>query len=157
MFVCHHCDNPSCVNPNHLFLGTPQDNMDDKMKKGRHRWNPPILHGEDNPHSQLTWDDVNQIRLLYATEKHTLQELGDRFGVSKTNIGYIVKWQRWRTKDSPDPIYPKKSKLTEDDVRSIRQRYASSNVRQCDLAKEYGVSPTCICDIIHRRKWNHVT
>jgi hypothetical protein len=59
LFVCHHCDNPGCVNPNHLFLGTHTDNMQDMLRKGRHRFTPsPKKH---------TDDETIKIRLDYAS------------------------------------------------------------------------------------------
>lgn len=56
--VLHHCDNPPCVNPAHLFLGTQQDNSDDMGSKGRRR----ALRGEDRPQCKLTKEDVMKIR-----------------------------------------------------------------------------------------------
>ena len=49
MFVCHTCDVRRCFNPNHLFLGTPKDNTDDMMKKGRYNHNRKHLSGDDHP------------------------------------------------------------------------------------------------------------
>lgn len=93
MFVCHHCDNPSCVNPNHLFLGTHQDNMDDMAKKGRR----VSLTGEDCPSSKLSYNDVRKIRALYDSgEIRNMSKLSRMFGVTIGSIRPIVKRLGWK-------------------------------------------------------------
>jgi len=91
--VCHHCDNPSCVNPNHLFLGTHRDNINDREKKGRNKL--PLCKGEDHGISKLKCDDVKKIRKLYKTGDYSQSELGKLFGVSQTNISQIVRRLIW--------------------------------------------------------------
>lgn len=61
--VLHKCDNPECVNPDHLFTGTHRENMDDMISKGRN-FIPTQPHGEDHPSSKLTQSQVDQIRKL---------------------------------------------------------------------------------------------
>ena len=85
MCVCHHCDNASCMNPNHLFLGTQQDNMSDKVQKGR------AATGEHNGRAKLTDYEVRQIR---ASDK-TQRVLGLDFGVDQALIGRIKRRQIW--------------------------------------------------------------
>ena len=88
ILVCHHCDNPSCVNPRHLFVGTIQGNRDDQTNKGRN------LLGEDNPASKLSAADVREIRFLAQTGK-TQTELAKKFNVSQVQIGRILNEQCW--------------------------------------------------------------
>lgn len=95
LFVCHKCDNPACVNPKHLFLGTPDDNMKDKVKKGRHKWNPPTFHGEKHPMAKLTQAQVDEIRGLFATNTYKKVELAKRFNISNTHVGYILSGKAW--------------------------------------------------------------
>lgn len=59
--VCHHCDNPRCVNPDHLFLGTKKDNADDRDRKGRNV-KGPVLRGEKGTNAKLSNAEVAQIR-----------------------------------------------------------------------------------------------
>lgn len=63
LHVCHKCDNPRCVNPDHLFLGTDADNQKDKWQKGRGS-PPPIMCGSANPYAKLTEKDVKKMREL---------------------------------------------------------------------------------------------
>lgn len=87
--VCHKCDNPCCVNPNHLFLGTHTDNMQDMVKKGRRR---PTT-GEDNPKSKLTICDVMKIR-SYRGVPHS--DIAYAFGVSRSTISSILTYRTWK-------------------------------------------------------------
>ena len=88
MFVCHKCDNPPCVNPEHLFLGTAKDNVVDMDKKGR-RAN---RKGELHPLAKLTEDQVKEIR--DSTESGAA--LARRFGVHKATIYDIRHKRKWR-------------------------------------------------------------
>jgi hypothetical protein len=92
MLVCHKCDNPLCVNPNHLFLGTSKDNMQDMSRKGRQR----DQSGEKNSMAVLTWKKVRSIRDLYATGNYLQRELAAMFGVSIMAINNIVNYKRWK-------------------------------------------------------------
>lgn len=90
LYVCHRCDNPSCVNPAHLFPGTHQDNMDDRTSNGRQP------RGEDHATSKLTEKQVREIRLLYATGTGSYRGLGRLYGIGPTGIRRVVNRVTWK-------------------------------------------------------------
>lgn len=89
MFVCHKCDNPPCCNPDHLFLGTLQDNKRDEVEKKRH------AHGVKNGNAKLTEADVLKIRELHR-EGWSLPELARKFSVRNTTIHWVVSRGTWK-------------------------------------------------------------
>lgn len=89
MLVCHHCDNPSCVRPDHLFLGTDADNMADRYAKGRY------VTGERHPNARLTDAQVRLIRERAAHGERTSVLAAD-FRMSTRQIRDITKWRAWR-------------------------------------------------------------
>lgn len=96
LHVCHRCDVRSCVNPDHLFLGTAQDNHDDASRKGRLKWKNPerpgLPRGERHPQARLTEDDVRAIRASSSTGV----SMAAQYGVSPVAIGKIRRRHIWR-------------------------------------------------------------
>ncbi len=85
--VCHRCDNPRCVNPAHLFLGTQADNLRDMRSKGR--GNPP--RGVEHPKARLTEALAQQIR----RDSRSHRQLARAFGIGKSTVGMIKAGDTW--------------------------------------------------------------
>lgn len=94
LFVCHNCDNPSCVNPKHLFLGTNSDNLKDAAKKGMFHGNDGKTKGESNWQHKLTDNEVRAIRSL--SSKHTQRELAKIYGVHQKTIFMALHNLSWK-------------------------------------------------------------
>lgn len=90
LHVCHHCDEPGCINPAHLFLGTAAENRADAARKGR------LPRGEHHYSARLTSNQVLFIREEYARGKTTHRRLGTRFNVDHATIGNIIRRETWR-------------------------------------------------------------
>lgn len=93
LLVLHSCDNPWCVNPEHLFLGTHQDNVDDMRAKGRDSFGEN--KGTNNGQAKLTEADVWDIRRLLSTGQYTQDQIGDMFGVTRGAIKGIKLGYTW--------------------------------------------------------------
>lgn len=91
-WVCHHCDNGWCINPEHSYLGTPQSNVSDRDRRGR------AVHpfGESSGSSKLTEVQVLQIRDMFKARIVTHKMLGERFGISARTARAITDFKIWK-------------------------------------------------------------
>lgn len=129
--VCHKCDNRGCVNPNHLFLGTPQENSTDASRKGRlYGWDRP--RGEASGRHKLTQDQVDHIK----SSSEPTKELAQFYGVSRSCISRVRRGAGWLNRTNRGP-------LTDEEKREIRQL----DLPILTLSLKYGVSRETIRDL----------
>lgn len=96
LFVCHRCDTPACVNPAHLFLGTPSDNAADAASKGRLHLQTAPVKGEAHWQHVLTDEIVVWIRRVARAGTMTSGQVADRLGVSRTVVQDIAIGRKWK-------------------------------------------------------------
>jgi len=82
--VRHTCDNTKCINPAHLEIGTPIDNVRDRDVRQRNGW------------AKLSHEDVKKIRRLYATKEFTQKELGMLYHVTESTVNSLIKRRHWK-------------------------------------------------------------
>jgi hypothetical protein len=136
--VLHSCDNPPCVNPAHLWLGTNADNVRDKMTKGRH------FSGDGSPSRQHP-------ERLARGECHPSKTVPD-FGLLISNG--LKKFYKENPERRLDAI--SRRILPDDKIRELRARYSAGGVSMRRLATEYGMGYSTVNAIIARRSWSHI-
>lgn len=96
LFVCHHCDVPSCCNPDHLFLGTSLDNTIDCINKKRNSKPPRNDHIKGVVHVSHKLNDDAVIEIRRLAGKVPQRVLAEKFGVSRQTIGEVAAKKKWK-------------------------------------------------------------
>lgn len=144
--VCHRCDTPPCVNPQHLFTGTHTLNMRDMMAKKR-GWSP---RGEEHPFRRLTSAIVVEARALYVSGQATQWELAERFGVARASMHAALIGKTWAHIDGARHVVTNNCRyLTDAEVRRIREMYVAGVATQEEIAALFGSSLSNINFIVH--------
>jgi hypothetical protein len=148
--VCHNCDNPPCLNPNHLWLGTQIDNNKDRDSKGRCS-KVPRCTGEEHGMAKLNWNKVTEIRAKWTTGSYLQRQLAEEYGVGDVNISEIVRNETWYDSNYILPGFKNHttSKLSYDKEDKIRELYSSGQYSQRLLADMFLVSPGTINRIVN--------
>lgn len=151
-FICHKCDVPLCVNPAHLYAGSPATNVRDAVARGRQR----NLTGEDHGMSKLTEDDVRKIRFLYATGNYFQYQLGAMFAVTQANIAEVVGGRTWSHVHTPEEKKNHSATSLNRDLVVRARALHANGVPARQLARDFAIPLTTMRSALHRKTWAHV-
>jgi len=154
-YVLHQCDNPPCVRPSHLYLGTQRENMRDRKERER-------FLGADMPNARWTPEQVLAMRRAYGAGE-AISSLAQRYGVGDARMSEIVHGKAYthvpgatgnvgyrHGEDSPS------HKLTEQAVREIRAIWETRTSSVKGLAQRYGVSYQTMRALLTGKTWKHL-
>lgn len=159
LLCCHKCDNPKCVNPDHIFTGTHHDNAVDAFSKGRR------AVGEKCNLSKLTNDEVLQIVSLHKQGLSDC-EIGRRFGIVSSGVRYILTGKSWRHVTGGAVFSERRkigsrsgedcgaAKLTSAQVLEIRAKPLT--VTNLEISFEFGVSRQTVRSVRNGETWKHL-
>lgn len=168
--VCHKCDNPGCVNPLHLFLGTTQDNTADRHRKGRDK----VAQDQAHYKSRFSTEIVTEMRQLYK-QGWTQNAIAEKFSTAQGSVRDIVNGRIWKhvpfdwngnhpseqhyTQRSPEKVLRGEnngaSKYTPNDIREMR-KLAEDGMKQKDIAQRFNTTQSYISAVIRRTRWEHL-
>lgn len=156
--VCHHCDNPPCIRPDHLFSGTQADNMGDAASKGRTSRlgsGDAAPRGSDHWNAKLTEDQVVEI-LNLRNQGLSYAKIAEGYDVIPQYIGELCRGEGWNHIDRPAITFTDAVRiLTEPDVIVILRRLKAGET-QSALGREYGVHKGTINSIVRGMSWKHI-
>jgi hypothetical protein len=166
LFVCHICDFPPCVNPDHLWLGTREQNRMDMVIKGRDAYGSN--RGQVNGQAMLKDRQVMEIYRLLEERELRHGEIAERFGVERECVTSINNGKTW-SHLAPDGWIPVSdgpahrkgeesggAKLKEDEAREIYMLAHGGQYTLREIGDMFGVTPGPVWSIKHKRTWKHL-
>lgn len=152
--ICHEDGDPTNNKLSNLRYDTPKGNAADKKRHGTH------IIGSRHTKAKLTEEQVVKMRDEYACGNVTITKLANKYKVSRSTIFRILRHERWGHVGGANCSSLLKegrrkasAKLTEKQVRAIREKYARGGVTQVRLAKDYGISERAVSHIINYTRW----
>ncbi len=140
--IRHTCNNPICVNPKHLKLGTYQNNSSDMVESGN------SLHGSKNPKASLTSEQVKEAREKWSTGEYSIREIGEIFNVSENVMRAVVKNIRYKDYNyTPLNFTTKSIKFSDEVVKDIKlMKDAGASLK--DIKNKHNISITQIYNLV---------